>query len=70
MHVAAGRYRLAGKADDLAVLVDRLAFGDIADSNFVSQADASFQRKPVALDRQFSSRRKIDRGDGNIILRA
>jgi hypothetical protein len=68
--VAAGRDVLAGEADNLTVLVDRLALPDVPQGDFVPQADppGQLQGAPVMPDLQPGL--EVAGGDGDVIFRS
>ena len=68
--VLARRDVLAGEADDLAVLVDRLALLDSQQSDLVAQADALRQAQRVAVVLKLGPGRQETRGDGDVVLRS
>src|SRR5262249_39968374 len=60
----------AGEADDLAVLVDRLALLDRPQRDLVAHADARRQRDRVAVDPQLRPRRQVTGRDGDVVFGA
>src|SRR5439155_13425540 len=66
--VAAGRDVLAGEADDLPVLVDRLALPDVAQGELVAEVDPAAQAQGAAVVLHFETRLEVPGGDGDIVL--
>src|SRR5262249_11676101 len=68
--VGAGRDVLAGEADDLAVLADRLAHPNGAKGELVSQADAARQLEGAAVELDFQPFGQVPGGDGGVVVGA
>src|SRR5581483_5569595 len=61
---------LAGEADDLAVFVNRFAFLDGPQRDFVAHADTRFERDRLAVDLKLRSGDEMAGGDGDVIFGA
>jgi hypothetical protein len=68
--VSAGGNVLAGEANNLAVLANRLALGDGADGDLVAKADAAGDREDGSVELVFLTGLKRPRGDGDVVLRS